>query len=358
MRRPNPLLWVLIAVVAGAALIALHPGTASASQAAPGVVMTVYQPDGTPIEVTLWGDEFANGLETIDGYTVLQDLVGDYWTYAILDADGTLKPSDERVGRDKPTVPLHLRPTDAAVSAARVAMGAPPEGEPYLQAAPPWAGTNTSVLMLMVQFSDTSFSYTPADLAGVMFGGDATGPGNLADYYTQVSGGMLGLNGTVAGPVTVSHTKAYYDTAYDGARVLVREAVGLADPTVDFSLYDNDDDGIVDDLIVVYAGGGVLDGCYPLTPQAELWPHSFHLSPAASTSDGVSVAPYILNSGLTLGLNDEVCDEIQTVGLIVHEFGHALGLADLYDTGSTSKSEGGVGDWSAMASQSSLCILQ
>jgi immune inhibitor A len=118
-----------------------------------------------------------------------------------------------------------------------------------------------------------------------MFGTGATGPGNLADYYTQVSGGMLGLNGTVVGPVTVSHTKAYYDTTTDGARLLVREAVSLADPTVDFSPYDNDHNGTVDDLIVVYAGGGVLDGCYPLTTQAALWPHSWGLSPAAVTGD-------------------------------------------------------------------------
>ena len=351
MRRLNTLPWVLLAVVVGGAWIVMHPGNVSASPAAPGVVETVFQPDGTPIRVTIWGDEFFHGLETLDGYTVLQDPADHYWTYAVLDASGGLKPSAERVGRDAPTAPPHLRPTDAAIDEARRAMGAPTLGEPYLQAPPPWAGTNTSVLMLMVQFSDESFSYAPAALAGVMFGSAATGPGNLADYYDEVSGGMLGLNGTVAGPVTVSHTKAYYDTAYDGARALVREAVGLADPTVDFAPYDNDNNGTVDDLILVYAGGGVSDGCYPETTQAELWPHSWSLSPAASTSDGVSVAPYILNSGLTFELDDEVCDEIQTIGLIVHEFGHALGLPDLYDTGSTSVSTGGVGNWSAMASR-------
>ncbi len=184
MLRLKTLPLVLLAVVVGGAWIAMHPGNAIASPAAPGVVTTVFQPGGTPIRVTLWGDEFANGLETLDGYTVLQNPADQYWTYAMLDTSGGLKPSAERVGRDAPTAPRHLRPTDAAIDAERQARGAPALGEPYLQAPPPWAGTSTNVLMLMVQFSDVSFSYTRDALAGAMFGGSATGPGNLADYFS------------------------------------------------------------------------------------------------------------------------------------------------------------------------------
>jgi len=119
MRRLNTPPWVLGSVVVAGAWIAKHPGTASAGPAAPGVVETVFQPDGTPIRIALWGDEFANGWETVGGYTVLKNPADLYWTHAMLDANGGLKPSAQRVGRDAPTGPAHLRPTDAAIDSAR-----------------------------------------------------------------------------------------------------------------------------------------------------------------------------------------------------------------------------------------------
>jgi M6 family metalloprotease-like protein len=346
-------LSVLFALAVGGLWVASHPSIASATQAAPDAVVTVVQPDGSPLVVIVWGDEFAAGYETMDGYTVVQDADG-WWVYAVVGVDGQLAPSSAVAGSDAPPGPQHVRPDQAVVDAARAAMMPTVDGGAMPAGAPPWAGPDTNVLIVMVQFTDVTFSYPNSSLDSVMFGDGATGPGNLADYFWRVSDGLLGLNGTVVGPVTASHSKSYYDTFdgnYGGARLLVTEAVALADPLVDYSAFDNDGNGRVDDLIVVYAGGGAHDGCYTETTQHNLWPHSGSLTSPASTSDGVTVSPHILNSGVTYGLNDHVCDEVQTIGLIVHEFGHALGLRDLYDTGTTNTSEGGVGNWSSMASQ-------
>ena len=64
MRRFVFILGLVVALAAGAAWIGAHPGTASATQAAPGVQQVVHQPDGTPVLLTLWGDEFGSGWET------------------------------------------------------------------------------------------------------------------------------------------------------------------------------------------------------------------------------------------------------------------------------------------------------
>jgi M6 family metalloprotease-like protein/uncharacterized repeat protein (TIGR01451 family) len=353
MRRFVFVLGFVVALAAGAVWVGAHPGTASATQAAPGVQQVVHQPDGTPVRLTLWGDEFANGWETADGYTVVKDSVDGYWKFAERDGQGRLRPSNDRVGHEAPRGPRHLRPSQAAIDEARQALGAPPLGVPYAESAPPWADSSTHVLLLMVQFSDVTFAYTRDALQAGMFGTTASGPSNLAEYYNTVSGGMFQMLGDVAGPVTLTNKKDHYNSTAGGAAALVAEAVALADPSVNFKPYDNDANGVVDDLVIIYAGGGPHDGCYTTNPDPtpnELWPHSGGAG-AVATDDAVTINPYIINSGTTSAYSGPGCQAMQTIGLIVHEFGHALGMPDLYDTSKVDMSEGGVGSWSPMASE-------
>ena len=46
------------------------------------VAETVYQPDGTAISVRQFGDEWANGHRTLDGYTIMHDASTGFWKYA------------------------------------------------------------------------------------------------------------------------------------------------------------------------------------------------------------------------------------------------------------------------------------
>ncbi|MCL4535816.1 MAG: hypothetical protein M1370_11740 [Bacteroidetes bacterium] len=83
---------------------------ASAAPVAP-VVITITQPDGTSFEAVPFGDEWMNGYETIDGYTIVPDPDTGFWYYADLGDEGALVPGELLPGRDDPSaLPKHLRP--------------------------------------------------------------------------------------------------------------------------------------------------------------------------------------------------------------------------------------------------------
>lgn len=352
----------LVVAAAALAVLAAAAGRAQASPADPNVVKTLRQPDGSTIQVHLWGDEFAHGYETLDGYTVALDAKDKTWKFAERDARGRLKPSNEKANGGARPQGKHVRPSTAAINETRTAAGAPPLGAPYLAAAPGWAGNDTDLLFLVVEFTDTGCTFTPAQMQTNMFGGGASGPGDLDDFFAEISYGQLKIVGNVVGNqagtdcIALGDTRNHYNvTAANGDDDIVREAVAAADGYVDFANYDNDNDGTVDALGIIYAGGGPHDGCaVDAAPNGSggdnLWPHSGKADTgAAVTADGKTIRPFIINSELTYALaNPSNCNQIQTIGLFAHELGHSLGLPDLYDTDIGS---GGVHTWSTMASQ-------
>jgi len=102
--------------------------------------------------------------------------------------------------------------------------------------------------------------------------------------------------------------------------------------------YDTDSDGVVDHVVVVHAGAGQEN-----TPGNTdlIWSHRWAvldadpLTPGSQSlrPDGVQVYGYIMVS------------EFSPIGVVTHEFGHDLGLPDLYDTDRSSE---GVGVWDLM----------
>ena len=202
------------------------------------------------------------------------------------------------VGKDAKRGPKHLRPSTAAINAERKAQGALQIGE-FAAAPPAWVGPDTDVLFLYVEFNDLGCSFTPAQMQANMFGATATGPGNLADYYDEISYGALQIDGQVVGDaagtdcIPLGNSHDFYDGAGGSADQMVTDAVAAADAYVDFSQFDNDGNGVVDALGLIYAGGGTHDGC--ATDDApdgsggdSLWPHSGGVGPLA-TGDGVTV---------------------------------------------------------------------
>lgn len=87
----------------------LYSTTVEAGPAA-DVVREFQQPDGTTLELHLWGDESANGFETLDGFTVIKNLSTGFWEFAILDEFGRLAPSGIIVGTGQPPAEPFLRP--------------------------------------------------------------------------------------------------------------------------------------------------------------------------------------------------------------------------------------------------------
>ncbi len=176
---------------------------------------------------------------------------------------------------------------------------------------------------------------------------------DIASYYVDISGGELVLSidvypASMNGSYTMQHQMMYYgnDANYmQGACLLLEDAVLQADEDIDFSLYDA--------VIVIHAGSGQEADIYRNSPGdigslfLTLTDLIFYLPGAGlgfqgiRTSDGVFVREGMIvpeqesQDGFGLGV----------LGTICHEFGHQLGLPDLYDT---STGHVGVGGWDLM----------
>lgn len=156
---------------------------------------------------------------------------------------------------------------------------------------------------------------------------------SLFNYYKEVSYGRLLVDDGDGDPdamdpnnivmwVQSRHRMSYYGedgTSVDNRNAdiseLVREAIYLADPKMDFSRLDLDGDRFVDHLIVIHAGGAQERTGNPV----DIWSHRWEFTVPVPTGDGVAIRSYILVS------------EDSPVGIIAHEFGHDIGLVDLYN---------------------------
>lgn len=176
---------------------------------------------------------------------------------------------------------------------------------------------------------------------------------SFREYWEINSNGNLKINGELFGPYTLPSTLSEYacgskngDIRYcglgRGTNTLVRELVSLADADVDFSKYDENNDGTVDCFIIIHAGkGGEVQEYSVSSPKCcDIWSHAF--STYAQTADGVLIKDGIIAAGIS------ELFPYGNMGLIAHEFGHLLGLVDLYDTGTSGHVSCGVGPYSLM----------
>ncbi len=208
------------------------------------------------------------------------------------------------------------------------------------------------VLLLLIDFHDVNHAYAPGTFADMAFGPWATG--SMSDYYTQVSYSAISLNGQALGWYAAANDRNYYGNGQKGfgtypqnAARLVEEAVDAAEAAgCDFSLYDNDGDGMAESIIVVHCG----EGFETTLDSDDIQGHVSTLTlmgGSARSYDGVLIDRYAC------------CPELQDasplthvqIGVFCHEYGHILGLPDLYDvsrwcTGTTSW---GIGAWGLMA---------
>ncbi len=163
--------------------------------------------------------------------------------------------------------------------------------------------------------------------------------GSMRDYYLENSYNQLDVDGVVLGWYTVSQPYEFYTNNNSGlnggASSFVREVIELAEADIDYSEFDNDGDNEVDALFVVHAGPGAEE-LYAKNYEAHFnyfWSHK--ASVHYQTADSVIVNHYTMEP------------QSGTIGVFCHEFGHTLGLPDLYDTDQSSE---GIGEWGLMAS--------
>jgi immune inhibitor A len=204
-------------------------------------------------------------------------------------------------------------------------------------------------VVILVDFSDNpanQTAYPPSHYDGMLFSVNSYPGGSMRDWYLENSYGQFNVTGVTTVWLRMPQTYAYYVDGQAGfgtyphnAQKLAEDAVAAADPIVDFSQFDNDgpdgipdsgdDDGVVDALFVVHAG----PGREATGSNDDIHSHAWNM-----------VNPPAVDGVIANGYSIEPEDGKR--GVFGHEFGHVLGLPDLYDTDYSSS---GVGDWCMMS---------
>ena len=265
-----------------------------------------------------------------DGSTILIQRHGDEWGHWTTNQAGQVVRMDEngfyRVVEGA-TVEMAAQAATIRRKAMRqVASAARPKA--------PVAIGQKHFLVVLVEFADLSFKIaSPRQAFSDMLnepGYSANGAtGSARDYYYENSHGVFEPIFDVLGPVKLSQKMSYYGSndAQGNDKYpeqAVKEACEALDATVDFSEYDLDADNDVDLVYMVYAGKGEADGGSENT----IWPHQWYLTAGGIylTLDGKRVDRYACGSELNGS------GTMDGLGTICHEFGHAMGLPDFYDT--------------------------
>ena len=306
---------------------------------------TVRQPDGTSIRIVMSGDEYMRIARTEDGCAVIKDADG-YWCYARYDIDGAKKSSGVRVtpsggasaaAAASRVIPYGILRANAARSRAeanRIRASRRVQVQPDTKA----GAVSKKAIIILAQFPDLKFKYGRSNFAnmltqkGYSYGG-ATG--SVLDYFNDQFEGLYEFDFTVSPIVTLSNGYAYYgenDSQGNDKRAAeaVAEACRLADDQVDFSQFDGDGDGEVDNVFVYVAGHDEAEGA----GDDHIWSHQWYLTSARIrlTLDGTRVNSYAISTELTYDYGGSMSEIFTPIGTFCHEYSHALGLWDLYDT--------------------------
>lgn len=299
----------------------------------------VYQSDGTALTVVLTGDEFCHFLATLDGVPVVEDGGGFYRMAPEMKEELEARWSAKSKRRN-----AQRMERSALSKQRRINMAS--EGA--------YIGDKKGIVIL-VNFSDLGMSSAHTneafDAQFNMVGYKENGNmGSVHDYFYDQSYGLFNLTFDVYGPVTASKPYSYYgeNDAYGEDKhvtALMREACQLANSQydIDWSKYDWDESGEVDQVFIIYAGYGEAFGA----PSNTIWPHEWALSGAGESPlvlGGVKVDTY----AMSCELSGRSGTKMDCIGTACHEFSHCLGLPDTYDTGYNGGF--GMGYWDLMAS--------
>ena len=269
--------------------------------------------------------------------------------------------------------------------------------------------TPHQLLVVLVRFSDLGFERfkdhpeSNQRLATyyqeLLFDPDYRRPDTLSHYFAAQSYNQYHLQGKVLPPITLDHPRAHYgrpkrpeggswrnDSDVEGLVEEVLGKVGAAHPELDWSNFDQWDptdvdqdgvyeepDGYLDHLVLVYAGGGQssCQGLYKLhlklNPNVgpdvfktlnkrelecadRIWPHRFKVQ--RREGEGPSVKGQVVALG-GAPITDQLWardynmqSEYTEASTFIHEFGHSIGLPDVY----ARQTNNSTGAWEVMSS--------
>ncbi len=230
----------------------------------------------------------------------------------------------------------------------------------------------------------------------------------MREYYKTQSSGRYSIEGDVTEWVKVPYNQALYGRAYCGnpvgspatscasTKALVRDALAvwvqneldsgksMAQITEYLKTFDVQDrydidgdgdfaepDGFIDHFQIVHAGGDEAAGD-PIYGSDAIWSHRWYAN-LQGNGPGGQVGVNVGSNGGGFGLGPSAANPVPNnptgvwvgdytiqpenggLGVFAHEFGHDLGLPDLYDTsGNTGGAENSTGFWSLMSSGANI----
>jgi len=205
---------------------------------------------------------------------------------------------------------------------------------------------------------------------------DTPGANSMRNFYIEQSSGRYAVYGDVTDWVPVGNHLIYDDNPDSNVWFFLRDVVNgwyaeqiaaektqaeINDYLSQFDVRDRYDyngngnfdepDGYIDTLQAVHSGEGEEAGGGALGATA-IWSHSWY---AYSNLIGTAGPAFNKYGGIQIGNSDfwigkyTIQPENGGVGVFTHEYGHDLGLPDLYDT---SGGENGTGFWTLMSSGS------
>jgi len=319
---------------------------------------TMTQPNGNQLSVYIKGNSKIYYLETPDGFTVVKDNSDNYYKYAESNANGDLIPSSviaNNIGARTSAEDLYLTNGEKGIKYTGATLAnlqsqqlqngpnlSPGASSP--QGVFPSTG-NRKALLILIDYPDQLATYptTAFDSMTNTVGYNVNGQaGSFRDYYFDASNGQLTLTTDIAGWYTADSNRAVYGRgSINGAKPLVLQAIAAAEAAgTDFSQYDGDGDGAVDVVMIIHSGRGMEE----TGDDGDIWSHRSGLGSSSVTYDGVTVNDYIVQPEALWSSY-----QIANIGVLCHEFGHALGLPDLYDTDASNGGSAGLRKWGIMA---------
>ena len=279
--------------------------------------ITLTQPDGTQITAYLHGDAFFHYYTDAEGAMLERNNSGFYNPAPMPSADEL-----QELRMNNPRYAHRQKMLGTEINLA-------PRG-----------------LVILVSFANKEFTTPVAEMDSMLNGQNYTrqytgynaqgrrtiikSEGSAKQYFHDSSFGQYNPIFDVVGPVTLSKNYQYYgknDSQDSDSNVdmMIKEACEAVDDQVDFTLYDNNNDGRVDFVYVFYAGYGESDGA----GSDYIWPHNYALSytGVSCVVDGLVVDNYACSNEL-----DYSSRQHDGIGSFCHEFSHVLGLPDLYTT--------------------------
>lgn len=330
------------------------------------------QSDGTILTYYQTGDEYFHYYCTADGKPLVREANGDF-SYAVLDAnfrlvssrclahdkgarsvgEQSLLAANSYAGMEQMLENMALRRRSESTKGVQPSSGFSEYG--ITQTIKPVGEINVPIIL--VQFQDVKFTFDKSIIGQNYNGSNFTGlhgrgVGSVRDYFISQSDSIFRPNFVVLDVVTLSKNMEYYganDANGDDIHPeeIVVEACKALDPSVDFSMFDNNNDGEVEFLYIVYAGYSESYGA----PENTIWPHQWTLSATnkAMTLDGVKIDTYAASGELAY---NEVTQgdgpKLDGIGSCCHEFSHCLGLPDFYDTSGRAYANFGMDYWDLM----------